>query len=85
LKFGILRFEFSSAVHVESSSSFFVLGLLPFSSSCLISQFFSSDWDRDELQTKPAQVSILQDLLPSRLPERASPGILFGSGVSAGQ
>jgi len=68
LKFDLLRFGFSSAVHLESSSSFFVLDLLPIRSSDLISQFFSCDSGRDELQTEPAQMPMLQEVLPSRLP-----------------
>jgi hypothetical protein len=68
LKFDLLRFGFSSAVHIESSSSFFVSVVLPFRFSYLIFQFFSSDSGLDEFPIKPTQVPMLQHLLPSRVP-----------------
>jgi hypothetical protein len=85
LKFCLLRFGFSSAVHIESSSSFFVLDVLPIRLSSLIFQLFSSDSGLDEFPSKPTQVPMLQHLLPSRLSERPAPALLFSSALSQGQ
>jgi len=68
LKFGFLRDDFSSAIHLESSSSFFAVRLLPSCLSGLISQVFSSDLGGDELPAQPAQMPLLQEVLFSRLP-----------------
>jgi hypothetical protein len=73
---------FSSAVHIESSSSFFVLDVPPIRFSYLIFQLFSSDSELDEFPSKPTQVPMLQHFLPSRLSERSAPALLFSSALS---
>jgi hypothetical protein len=80
LKFGFLRDDFSSAIHLESSSSFFAVRLLPSCLSGLILQASSSDLGRDELAAQSVQVPLLQEVLFSRLPS-----LLSGRGLSSGQ
>jgi hypothetical protein len=56
---------FSSAIHCESSSSFFLCGSSSQRSSALIFFLFAADLWRDELQVESAQVPLLQDFLSS--------------------